>query len=357
MKRIVVCADGTWNRPSATTNGVPCPTNVVRIAQGLAPSDTTGVTQVVFYHDGVGTHPGVDRILGGMFGIGLDRIICDIYRFLVHNFEPGDELFFFGFSRGAFTVRSLAGMIRKCGVLKKHKVDQVASAFDFYRSEVKPADPAAAAWRAERSNETRITCIAVWDTVGALGIPLTPLRYFARRKYQFHDVSLSTTVDNAFHALAIDERREPFLPAVWQVQSPDPLHPQTVRQVWFAGVHSDIGGGYANSDLSDITLCWMIQQTQGCGLAFEPAITAGVTGDPCGPLHDSMTWYYRILGNGTRVIDDPTPVPTPLEAYPVSFEELHLSVLVRFDAAGAGSQPYDPQPLADYFNRVSSREA
>ena len=352
MKRIVICADGTWNKPSATTNGVACPTNVVRIAQAVAPSDPIGVTQVVFYHDGVGTHPGVDRILGGMFGIGLDRIICDIYRFLVHNFEPGDELFFFGFSRGAFTVRSVAGMIRKCGILRKHKVDQVADAFDFYRNDVKPAEQRAVDWRAERSNETRITCIAVWDTVGALGIPFTLFRLFAQRKYQFHDVSLSTTVDNAFHALAIDERRKPFLPTIWQIQSPDPLHPQTVRQIWFAGVHSDIGGGYASSDLSDIALAWMIRQAQTCRLAFDPETTAGVIGNPCGEIHDSMTSYYKILGNGIRGIEDPTPVPTPPAAFPVSFEELDASVLTRFDAMQTMPQPYEPRPLVDYFARV-----
>src|ERR1043166_4053154 len=269
VKRLVVCADGTWNEPSTKEGGKPCPTNVVRLAQAVAPS-ANGIAQVGYYHDGVGTHPGVDRWLGGLFGIGLDRIICDIYRFLVQNFEPGDELYLFGFSRGAFTARSAAGMIRKCGILTKRQVDDVADAFDFYRrADVKPADPEAEAWRKARSRETRIMCIGVWDTVGALGIPVTFLRWIAARRFSFHDVDLSTYVDNAFHALAIDEQRRPFLPTIWNVQPPDPVFPQRVEQVWFPGVHSDIGGGYSSTDLSDITLRWMIDRASSCGLVID----------------------------------------------------------------------------------------
>lgn len=345
MKRLVICADGTWNNPGQTDDGTPCPTNVVRLAQAVAPTGADGVVQVVCYHDGVGTHPGVDRILGGMFGVGLDRNICDLYRFVAQNFEPGDELYLFGFSRGAFTARSLAGMIRKCGVLPKDRIDNVGHAYDFYRDDTKPGSPDADAWRFEhRSVLTRIRCIGVWDTVGALGIPLSPLKFVAQRKYAFHDVELSSWVDNAFHALAIDERRQPFLPSIWKVQQPSPGQPpQNVKQVWFAGVHSDVGGGYSRADLSDIALDWMIEQAAGCGLGFLSDVRQGLSRNPLAEPHDSMTFYYRVLGDGSRSIGLPTETPA---AYPATFEEVAPSARERWDAPNLG---YRPTPLVKYF--------
>ncbi|HEX9106454.1 MAG TPA: DUF2235 domain-containing protein [Longimicrobiales bacterium] len=352
MKRLVVCADGTWNSPGAMQGGKPCPTNVVKLAQAVAPTAADGVVQIVYYHDGVGTHPGLDRVLGGMFGLGLDRNICDLYRFLVQNFEAGDEIYLFGFSRGAFTVRSLAGMIRKCGVLRKNRVDEVNSAYQFYRSDHMPGSAEAKAFRTEKAVETRIRCIGVWDTVGALGIPVTPLRFFSEKKYRFHDVQLSSWVDNAFHALAIDERRAPFRPAIWEAQQPTVGQPpQTVKQVWFAGVHSDIGGGYASAALSDVTLEWMIREAAGCGLGFLSDVLAGLAGDPLGEIHDSMTVGYRLLGDGTRHIQQPTgSTPT----FPTGFQRLDPSVEVRYADAVLG---YRPRPLADYYERAKLARA
>ena len=352
MKRLVVCADGTWNSPSAMQGGKPCPTNVVRLAQAVAPTAADGVIQVVYYHDGVGTHPGLDRILGGMFGLGLDRNIWDLYRFLVQNFEAGDEIYLFGFSRGAFTVRSLAGMVRKCGVLRKNRVDEVMKAYEFYRSDHLPASDEAKAFRMQKSVETRIRCIGVWDTVGSLGIPATPLRYFSERKYRFHDVQLSSWVDNAFHALAIDERRVPFRPAIWEAQQPsEGQPPQTIKQVWFAGVHSDVGGGYTSTGLSDLTLEWMIREAAGCGLGFLTEILAGLSGDPLGEIHDSMTLGYRLLGDGARRIRQPTGSAV---TYPTGFERLDPSVEVRFADAVLG---YRPRSLVDYFERAKLARA
>ena len=345
MKRVILCADGTWNRPNERQGGKPCPTNVVRIAQAIKPTDWNGTSQVIYYHDGVGTHPGIDRVLGGMFGLGLDRNICDLYRFLVQNLQPGDEVFLFGFSRGAFTVRSLAGMIRKCGILHKEKLDQVEDAFRYYRNGVHPADDAAVAWRAARSWETRIKCVGVFDTVGALGIPDGPLHFLSRRRYAFHDVQLSTFIDNAFHALATDEQRAPFRPTIWDAQAPAPHFPQRVEQVWFLGVHSDVGGGYADSQLSDIALGWMMNRAASCGLEF---LWSPPTGDLCGALHDSMTWYYRVLGDGARRIGDPTPTPV---TYPATCERLDQSVTERFNDGCPKTQPYQPKNLADYLRR------
>jgi hypothetical protein len=244
-------------------------------------------------------------------------------------------------------------MIRKCGVLPKGSSTSVKEAFDFYRrADIEPKDPRAVEWRKARSTETRIRCVGVWDTVGALGIPGNWFSAVARSRFSFHDVKLSSWVDYAFHAIAIDERRKPFSPTLWEVQTPDPQFPQVVKQVWFAGVHSDVGGGYPETELSDLALAWMMEQAESAGLAFKPSTMP--KGDALGTLHDSMELYYRIFGNGTRGIHDPTP--TPISAYPAWMEELVPHVLTRYDTFKADpAKRYDPRPLADYFERTQIR--
>ena len=118
MKRLVVCCDGTWNRPDQTKQGVAAPTNVAKIALALADEDEAGNPQVLHYEAGVGTRRG-ERLVGGMFGVGLSRNVQDGYRFLVDCYEPGDKLYFFGFSRGAYTARALAGMLEVFGVFRR----------------------------------------------------------------------------------------------------------------------------------------------------------------------------------------------------------------------------------------------
>src|SRR5262245_52407990 len=143
-KKLIVCCDGTWNRADQEKNGEPCPTNVVRIAYRIAKRDGD-VPQIVYYDQGVGTGNKVDHYTGGAFGEGLEDNIYDSYRFLVGNYEPGDELFLFGFSRGAFTARSLAGMIRKCGILRREFVRQYKKAVELYQGDALPdsAEPLA----------------------------------------------------------------------------------------------------------------------------------------------------------------------------------------------------------------------
>ncbi len=205
-KRIVICCDGTWNRPEQ-----PVPSNVVRTARAVLPTGRDGVSQVVFYDEGVGTGNRIDRLLGGAFGDGLVRNIADAYRFLVHNYAAGDELFLFGFSRGAYTARSLAGLLRNSGLLHKAHADRFTAAFDLYRrQDAPPSSPEAQAFRAAHSREVGVHFLGVWDTVGSLGIPLRGLRYLTMRRHQFHDVELSGSMRNAFQALAVDERRFPF---------------------------------------------------------------------------------------------------------------------------------------------------
>jgi uncharacterized protein (DUF2235 family) len=311
-KRLVVCCDGTWNTPDQRSGGEPVPTNVTKVALAVAPKDRAGRKQLAFYHQGVGTSRW-DRISGGAFGFGLSRNICDTYRFLVQNFEPGDELFFFGFSRGAFTARSTVGFVRNCGILRREHADRVNEAYALYRnrnSHTHPQSIEAQLYRRSFSHETRIRFIGVWDTVGALGIPLSGLRMvnLFNRRWQFHDTDLSASVDAAFQALAIDEQRGPFQPAIWTQRADTDR--QRLEQVWFAGVHCDVGGGYPDPALAEIALLWMVDRARECGLTFQsdaftrlPSSAAAdmqhtgsnVFPDPLGRLHESRKGFYRLF--------------------------------------------------------------
>jgi len=356
MKRVIVCSDGTWNTVDQQTGDEPTPTNVVRAAFRIAKRDGA-VPQVVFYDQGVGTGNALDRYTGGAFGAGLEDNIHDAYRFLVANYEAGDELFFFGFSRGAYTVRSVVGMIRKCGILRREVVDRYPEAIARYRD---GAHPDAAEHRRFRRDFSvggedgiPVKFIGVWDTVGALGIPLRGLRWITRRKHQFHDTELSGIVERAHHALAIDERRAPFEPTLWRyVPKPN----QTVEQVWFCGVHGDVGGGYPQRGLADIALDWMLSRARAAGLALDKeAMDAHpLHPDPLGPLHDSKRGLYRLtegtdraIGLVARAPDEPGDAPRP----PDPTQSLHPSVLERWDA-DAG---YRPPGLREFFRRTGDR--
>ncbi|HZD15444.1 MAG TPA: DUF2235 domain-containing protein [Pseudonocardiaceae bacterium] len=316
MKRLVLCCDGTWN-----TADQPAPTNVEKIAKEVTPVGPDGVTQTVYYHDGVGTKPR-ERFWGGVFGVGLSAIVRDTYRAVITNFAPGDELFFLGFSRGAYTARSTVGLIRNCGILRPEHANKLDDAYTLYRRRdpaSTPDAPEAVAFRADYSYESQIRFVGVWDTVGALGIPLSgiPLVTLLNRPWQFHDTQLSSTVDAACQALAIDEHRRPFQPAVWT----PPTDGQVPRhQTWFAGVHSDVGGGYPDHGLSDITLRWMAAHAHDAGLAFyndsplPPAATTTtsprigpVTPGALAPAHNTLNLAYQLLGPITRQLGQTDP--------------------------------------------------
>ncbi|SDM00998.1 Uncharacterized alpha/beta hydrolase domain [Geodermatophilus siccatus] len=268
-KRLVICCDGTWNTPDQAAEGRPCPTNVTKVALEVAKNGTGNWVQCVYYLRGVGTARG-ERIRGGAFGVGLSRNVKEAYRTIVDNYDEGDELFFFGFSRGAFTARSTVGFVRNCGVLKRQHASRVDEAYELYRDRgAHPRGTESELFRRSYSYEPDITFIGVWDTVGALGIPVRGLGWLNKR-WAFHDTKLSSKVKNAFHALAIDEKRGPFQPTLWEPHDGD-VHPadQRLEQVWFSGVHCGVGGGYADTSLSDIALLWMVQRAKECGLVFN----------------------------------------------------------------------------------------
>jgi uncharacterized protein (DUF2235 family) len=357
MKRLVVCCDGTWNSADQQREGVACPTNVVRLAYRVA-KRAGPVAQILYYDQGVGTGNAIDRLSGGALGRGLEDNIHDAYRFLVGNYEAGDELFVFGFSRGAFTARSLVGMIRKCGILTRGAVHHYHEALALYRGETRPDDGAATAFRAAHSvtgtDPIPVRFIGVWDTVGALGIPLRGLRGLTRGKYQFHDTELSAIVAHACHALAIDEHRAPFEPTLWSYV---PKPGQTVEQVWFCGAHSDVGGGYAPPCASDIPLAWMLDRARAAGLELDPtAIHAyPLTLEPPAPLHDSKTGLYALTPGIDRPIGltagDPRTPDAPRGADPT--QSVHASVLERWDKDAS----YRPAELRAYFARAGDPRA
>jgi uncharacterized protein (DUF2235 family) len=264
MKKIVYCADGTWDGKSSATN-------VFKLFSALLV--TSG--QMPFYDSGVGADGNpLEKLAGGVFGVGLFQKIKDGYTKISQVYEAGDQVFLFGFSRGAYTARSLGGMIAACGLPSKNFDDPlVDKAFQAYRDRSQRAAILASLSSQYAMSDAQITMVGVWDTVGALGIPAI-FGGVDPAIYGFLDTSLNPRIANAFHALAIDERRKEFPPTLW---TSNPAPGQTVQQVWFCGVHSDVGGGYevggdaTGTELSDITLSWMINKASSLGLAFSPA--------------------------------------------------------------------------------------
>jgi uncharacterized protein (DUF2235 family) len=342
MKKLVILCDGTWNRADQRSNGTACPTNVVKMAYRIAKRSDRDTPQVVYYHQGVGTGNALDRYTGGAFGDGLEANIYDAYRFLVANYEDGDELYIFGFSRGAFTARSIVGMIRNCGILKRESVNQYTAAVAMYHDHQHgPDDPVALEFKKTHSvcgeREVPVKFIGVWDTVGALGIPLRGLRWMTRRDYQFHDTRLSKIVEHAYHALAIDERREPFQPTLWQYT---PREGQKVEQVWFAGVHSDVGGGYPETGLSDVALDWMMSKAREAGLAFDAKtlLTFALRCNFAAAAHDSRSMMYKMTKPVDRTIGLSAGVPDPTQS-------VHPTVLERWDT----DRTYRPAGLREWL--------
>jgi uncharacterized protein (DUF2235 family) len=263
-KRIIFCSDGTWDEPGQNTN-------VYKIYKGL----NTTAEQVPYYDDGVGSDGLlIQKLTGGAFGAGLFQKIKDGYTKIAHSYEEGDEVFLFGFSRGAYTARSLAGMIAVCGLPTANFSDEVVdTAFEAYRNKDQRAALLAELNKTCDLFDAKLTMVGVWDTVGSLGIPaifggVSPLLY------GFLDTTLHPDVLNAYHALAIDEKRAEFPATLWTSPSPG----QTVEHAWFCGVHCDVGGSYPadsnGSALSDLTLAWMMSKASALGLEFVPEVLA-----------------------------------------------------------------------------------
>ncbi|MEY8880887.1 DUF2235 domain-containing protein [Donghicola sp. XS_ASV15] len=358
MKRIVLLCDGTWNSADSRH-----PTNVVKTAQCLEPAGPDGVCQVPIYIPGVGTGKGVtalsrfaDKTLGGALGWGLLDNIAEAYRHLVFTYEPGDEIYIFGFSRGAYTARSLAGMIRSTGIIPRDRLDHIPRAVLRYktvgdpttkpsseeshafRAEVSPSvatSEAEVAWRAAQGLEEpyllRITYVGIWDTVGALGVPshLSIAGLFNRGQYGFHDLELSSSVHAARHAVALDERRATFPPTLWSnldnlnQRNRAPIH--NYQQLYFAGDHGSVGGGGDLTHLSNIALRWVLEGARLRGLSFDQQHLEVIERetDAMGPLINTSTpadgIFQKVLRRSQKDREGPSDT-----------SEMHDAPLIRW---------------------------
>jgi len=333
VKRIVICADGTWNRPEKDIKK-DFPSNVLKLARAISPESKDGVEQVVFYDWGLGSYN--DKFSAGTFGKGINKNIKDCYRFIVQNYSLGDELYFFGFSRGAYTVRSLAGLLNNCGILRNSKANLINTAFKMYKSpDIHPRDQTSRNFRDQNSVKAKVDDISmqdkkkydpeghpkihfvgVWDTVGALGIPFSVLG-FLNEKHMFHDKKIGPNMRYARHAMAIDEKRDDFQPTIWKQR------PQVdIEQVWFAGVHSDVGGGYTPDEggicAADYPLKWISEEAVNKGLVLSNHLSSRLKPSPTATLHDSMRGIYKIAGKHARTIK--------------SYLKIHQSVKDRWDS-------------------------
>jgi uncharacterized protein (DUF2235 family) len=317
MKRIVICFDGTWSKPAdeALPADQRVETNVCRFYESVPDRDTNGIEQVKWYDEGVGTK-WYDRYIGGAIGAGLEINIIQGYEYLANHYEDGDEVYVLGFSRGAYTARSLVGMIRNCGLIyPKHLALRVAMAYGIYRTRDDGTDSMTAKlFRQAFSRAIKIKFIGVWDTVGALGIPLDVLSDAKMKFYEFHDTKLSSLVENACQAIATDEHRRDYDVCLW---NPDAAPAQVLEQRWFMGAHCDVGGGYKDRSLSDLTLRWMQDKAAALGLAVDP-VTVGAQ-NYLGEFTDSYVRFlsgvyakknarhYRAFGGtrfGNEIVDD-----------------------------------------------------
>ncbi|MBX9950235.1 MAG: DUF2235 domain-containing protein, partial [Candidatus Obscuribacterales bacterium] len=317
MKRIVFCFDGTWNALA----GIP--TNVVLTAASIKRRAENGIAQIIYYDEGVGT-AWYDKYIGGMFGWGLLENVREAYRYLIFNYDPGDEIFVFGFSRGAFSARTFVGLMRHVGPIRRLYSDQIDEAIKLYHERVKSADPSNEElhrFRAKCSGDVcidanddewrsknipgyvkgsapilRVKYLGVWDTVSALGVPQAfPGSAQMNMNFRFHDPSVTDFIENARHAVAIDERRVLFPPVLFgdltalnearDFKVDDENAPYQER--WFPGVHGSVGGGGDFRGLSDGALAWVLNGAKRAGLELDSASGSriqSIAPDPMSPV-------------------------------------------------------------------------
>jgi hypothetical protein len=289
LKRVILCLDGTWNNDAAPATR----TNVFKLHHAIAKTDDKGIPQDSQYIVGIASTQGeTAQFLKGAVGYGIAERIKEAYEQLVESYAAGDEIFLFGFSRGAFEARSLAGFITLFGVAKAKGAFAFDTAWSLYRTPPRRRKEALLAeLRSASHYPVRIKCIGVWDTVGNIGNPFFS-DGFIGRMFKFHDMRLADSTDVALHALAIDEMRGPFRPSLWSMPKGQTLpEHQHVEQVWFPGSHCDVGGGFRETALSDVALLWMAERvTATTGLVFDKDVLAGlVRPDPLGAQHLSAT--------------------------------------------------------------------
>lgn len=394
MKRLILCLDGTWNsayKKGKREDGIKVlkPSNVLKLARVIEPVDAKGRHQVVYYDTGVGSmskHPGfgnrllrsIDKTAGGMWGAGFESNVEDALTFIINNYNPAkgnkkaDEILVFGFSRGAATARALTQFISWMGGMPVKSDSYFLP--KLFRIYIKAKGKTTFAKAKEKINkeidqvnesrthkipypfkdwqEIRIKFLGVWDTVMALGGRVITMK---SRKFYLSDQP-AKCVDHARQALAIDEKRYDFLPEVWQSPSFDG---QTLEQQWFAGVHSNVGGGYANDGLANITLHWMVDCIQEVLKEFKinKSFLGKYRAFPQDEMVDSKTTFYKgkdffMRKKGMRKI------VTELDnGYEQSGLKVHDTVRTRmntdFQQKEHMNERYQPKNLIKYLSKFS----
>jgi len=388
-KRLVVLYDGTDNTTDDRTN-------VWRTCELLAERDAFGVPQLKKYIPGVGTEFG-QIALGSIFGDGVSRKIREGYAWLVDNYEPDSEIYVFGFSRGAFTARSLVQVIACCGLARKNAKARFTPEQAFSRYEAVSREEAHPIWKLrywQHHPEERPASVALtlddalmcddsvvqvvkvrlaglWDTVGAIGTDAMANHGALTQKSAEHNVRPTKSQEYGYHAIAIDEHRPMFDVTLWRVFVPDAELQATAaryapyyEQRWFIGAHSDVGGGYGDDRLPNISLAWMLAKASALGLAFTGGVTPAVDGWKA-PVHDSFRsfaggilnlWAKLMPGDQKvyrEIVRTPRPVATAggLPGRLVSINEtIDPSVFERWRS----DPTYRPKSLEEYFTRNPS---
>lgn len=339
MKRLAIFLDGTWNDPVDKTS-------VFRMASNVVTTGNEDPHQRVYYGQGVGTR-GYDKLRGGVLGKGLYDNLQDAYEWLIKNYDDGDQVYIFGFSRGAYAARSLAGLIAKCGLIERDAGHALTTAQIYTRYQKdKGVDPIYALRRVSEENSRilspdelallkhsrriPIEMIGVWDTVGSLGVPWTSAPLLGRKHFYFHNTNPSRLYRHAFQALALDEHRGPYAPTLWTNFTPDqpdpipekPWHREQLEQRWFIGAHSDVGGGYRDGILDRLPMAWLQGKATHLGLQFKSQVRLDGS-EISQPPTDSFALFlkgayrairlgrrfFRPIGRGSQKVTGGTSIP------------------------------------------------
>ena len=360
QKRLAVYLDGTWNSVDSNTN-------VWRMRALTAAKGKDDKPQLVYYS------VGVNGVLGGVFGQGLDDNIRLAYEWLIENYTPGDEIFIFGFSRGAYTARALAGLIAIDGILKAGSPIGVAELFERYRKgdeetiwKLRDMQSFGDAgkfseqerWLLKYSQPADVEMIGVWDTVGSVGLAAGNIAGISRAQFDYLQTGLRIHILNGYHALAIDEHRKDFAPTLWTVRHPkdpkaviaQPRPLSAVEQRWFVGAHANVGGGYETDLLNQAPLRWLMRKAESHGLAFRTEVE--LEGDSVtAPLTDSYGKFgygiYRWISSPLYRPIAPNPEEQDDGTHPTVNETIDVSVFERWRADAA----YRPANLVDWAKR------
>ena len=356
-RRLALFLDGTWNEVSDNTN-------IWRFRALFAPTGSDRCEQRAYYSTGLGTRFG-EKVRGGMFGTGIDTAITSAYEWLMQNYASGDEVFIIGFSRGAYTARSLSGFISKCGLLQSGAPLGVNQLYKRYRrahertirelvsaqQDGKADFSFEEAWMLKFTQAVPIKFLGVFDTVGALGVPFPLLRRLKGTAYQFLNTGLRQNDTFAFHALAIDEHRKAFAPTLWSNEGAVHAAPRPIartEQRWFVGAHANVGGGCFNDPLAQLPFKWIERKAAALGLGFKDSFVADQNA-AVGPISDSYTEFmgglYRLFTLG-RAYHRPIGVPPKDEGPGVANinETIDTSVFDRWRA----DNNYRPPRLQDW---------